>query len=661
MKNRINELVNIINKANYQYHVADDPEITDQEYDNYLRELYDLEKKYPQYIREDSPTKKIGGEIIDEFTKITHDKMMMSLSNVFNEDEIRQFDSRIKKENIVPQYVCELKIDGLSVSLKYENGILKTGATRGDGFVGEDITHNVKTIKSIPLKINQNIDVEVRGEIFMCKEVLNRLNENRIKNNQPVFKNARNAAAGSVRQLNSKIAAERNLDSFIYHLPNPEDYGIKTHEEALRFMKSLGFKVNPNNRLVNNIDEVLSFVDEKTNKRNELPYDIDGVVIKLNDVSQQLQMGYTERYPKWATAYKFPALEVYTKLKDIVFTVGRTGQVTPNAILEPVMLMGSLISKTTLHNEDYVVEKDIKIGDIVSIKKAGDVIPEVTGVLFERRKGTEKKFVMTNICPICGERLSRKENESAYYCLNPKCDAKHIEGLIHFASKDAMNIDGFGDKIVEDFYNMGYLKRISDYYSLNKYKNELMELEGFGEKSILKLLNEIEESKYNSLERLLFGLGIRHVGKKTAKLLAKNYKSLKALMETSFDNLSNISDIGNVIAKSVTNYFKNEENISEITKLENVGINTKYIDNSRSNDRNFYNKIFVLTGTLNNISREEAQTIIENRGGKTTSSVSKNTDVVIVGDKPGSKYDKALELNVEIWTEKQFLNLIEEE
>ena len=522
VKQRIDYLVDIINEANYNYHVLDNPTITDQEYDKYLRELYTLEEKYPDLVREDSPTQKIGGEVIDDFKKITHDKPMMSLSNVFNEEEVRLFDERIKKEGIIPEYVCELKIDGLSVSLKYKNGKFVSAATRGDGITGEDITHNAKTIKTIPLKLKENIDIEVRGEIYMSKKTLDELNKERAKNNEPLLKNARNAAAGSIRQLDSKIAAKRKLDTFIYHLPNPEDFGIKTHYEALEFMKNLGFKTNPNNKIVGSIDEVIDFIKEKTKIRDTLPYDIDGIVIKVNNIKEQLDLGFTARYPKWATAYKFPAELVYTKLKDIIFTVGRTGQVTPNAILEPVIVMGSLISKTTLHNEDYVKDKEIMIGDTVAIKKAGDVIPEVVSVLKERRNGTEIPFEMAKTCPICGSALIRKETESAYYCHNPKCDAKHIEGLIHYAGRNAMNIEGFGDSITEDFYNMGYLKRVYDYYTLYKYKDELMSLEGFGEKSIIKLLSSIEKSKENSLERLLFALGIRHVGAKTAKILDKH-------------------------------------------------------------------------------------------------------------------------------------------
>ena len=660
IKKRIDELVEIINEANYNYHVLDNPTITDQEYDKYLRELYLLEEKYPDLVRDDSPTKKIGGEVIDGFKKVTHDKPMMSLSNVFNEDELRDFDNKIKKEGINPEYICELKIDGLSVSLKYQKGILISAATRGDGITGEDITHNAKTIKTIPLKLKKEIDIEVRGEIYMSKKTLEHLNQKRKENNEPLLKNARNAAAGSIRQLDSKIAAQRKLDTFIYHLPNPEDFGIKSHYEAIEFMKELGFKINPNNYFAKDIDEVINFINEKEASRQSLPYDIDGIVIKINNISEQLKLGYTSRFPKWATAYKFKAELAYTKLKDIIFTVGRTGQVTPNAILEPVILMGSLISKTTLHNEDYVIEKDIKIGDTVAIKKAGDVIPEVVNVLEDRRTGDEIPFKMTKTCPICGSILIRKETESAYYCQNKNCDAKHIESLIHYASRDAMNIEGFGDSIVEDFYNMGYLKRYNDFYTLDKYKDELMALEGFGEKSIIKLLSNIEKSKENSLERLLFALGIRHVGAKTAKILAKNYKNIDNLMNATYEELSEIYDIGDIIAKSIVSYFENSENIEIINKLKEHNINMNYVNNNYKEIEDFLDKTFVLTGTLTSITREEASSIIENFGGKVSGSVSKKTSAVIVGENPGSKYNKALSLGIPIWEEAEFLEKIEE-
>ena len=659
IKDRIKYLCDIINKANYDYHVLDNPTITDQEYDKYLDELYKLESKYPDLVRDDSPTKKIGGEVLDKFEKVIHDKPMMSLSDVFNEDEIVLFDSRIRKEGITPKYVCELKIDGLSVSLKYEKGIFKSAATRGDGVVGEDITNNVRTIKTVPQRINEDIDIEVRGEIFMSKKTLEELNKKRKENGESLFKNCRNAAAGSIRQLDSSIAKSRNLEVFIYHLPNPEDYGIKTHLEALEFMEKLGFRTNKqNNKLVNNVNEVLNYIEEKGKARADLPYDIDGVVIKLNDLSDQKKMGFTARYPKWATAYKFPAEISYTKLIDIKFTVGRTGQVTPNAILEPVSVMGSTISKTTLHNEDFVLDKEIKIGDVVGIKKAGDVIPEVVCVLKERRDGTEKDFLMTKTCPICGSTLVKKENESAYYCVNPNCNRRIIESLIHYASRDAMNITGFGERIIEDFYNFGYIKSILDFYKLDKISEELKELEGFGNKSIENLLTEIENSKHNSLERLIFGLGIRYVGKKTAKLLARTYKTMDNLIKTTYDELKEISDIGESIANSVYEYFKSDVNIKLINDLKELGINMEYLQEEEEKE-NFANKTFVITGTLSR-GRDEIRGIIESFGGKVTDSVSKKTDYVIVGDNPGSKYDKAIKLEIQILKEEDLNKMLEE-
>ena len=660
IETRMKELIEILNQANYNYYVLDNPTITDQEYDKYLRELIKLETKYPELKQENSPSERVGGTVIDSFNKIVHEVPMMSLSNVFNESEIINFDNKIKKEVPNPSYVMELKIDGLSVSLLYKNGKLVRGATRGDGVTGEDITHNVKTIKSIPLTLNRPLDIEVRGEIYMSKKSFNDLNEKRIKDGEEPFANPRNAAAGSVRQLDSSIAASRNLDAFLYHLPGAEKYDIHTQSDALEFMKSLGFVVNPNIKLVHNIDELLTFTNYWTDHRDELPYEIDGIVIKLNDLNSQKKLGFTAKYPKWATAYKFPATLVLTKLKDIKFTVGRTGQVTPNAILEPVILMGSTISKTTLHNEDYVIERDIRIGDTIAIKKAGDVIPEVVKVIEERRDGSEIPFEMTKVCPICGSMLVRKEEQAAYYCVNEHCDAKKIEGLIHFVSRNAMNIDGFGDRIIEDFYNMGYLKSVVDFYNLYKFKEELMELEGFGEKSINNLLESIENSKKNSLERLLFALGIRYVGNKTAKILAQNFKDMNNLSKQSFDDLSKVKDIGDVIAKSVVDYFNNENNLKIINDLKELNINMKYLGTDVLTETEFSGKTFVLTGSLENTTRDEAKEIIESLGGNVTGSVSKKTDVVITGANPGSKYDKAIKLGITIWNEQEFIDKVNE-
>ncbi len=654
MKERMEQLIQIINEADYNYHTLDNPTITDQEYDKYLRELFEIEEAHPEWIREDSPTQHAGGKVIEGFEKAEHKIPMMSLSNVFNESEIIAFDERIKKEGVTPKYVAELKIDGLSVSLLYEKGKLVRAATRGDGLVGEDITHNAKTIKTIPLVLKEPVDIEVRGEIFMNKKTLEELNEKRKKENQPLLQNCRNAAAGSIRQLDSKIAAERKLDTFIYHLPNPLDYNLHTHKEALEYMKSLGFKVNPNNKLVGNINELLEFIEEKATLRPTLPYDIDGIVIKVNDIEQQQKLGYTAKYPKWATAYKFPAEEVVTKLTDIIFTVGRTGQITPNAVLEPVIVAGSTISRATLHNEDFVKEKGLKIGDIVSIRKAGDVIPEVVEVKKERRTGEEKDFVMIKECPMCNSNLIKKEGQVDYYCPNDKCPARHIESLIHFASRDAMNIEGLGDRIMEDFYNFKFIGNLADIYSLKRYEKDLVRLEGYGDKSVSNMLEAIENSKNNSLERLIFGLGIPHVGAKTAKVLAQKYETMDNLMNTSVEELTKIPDIGEIIAKSVTDYFNDSSNRGIVEELKELGLNMNYLGQKVEENELFTGKTFVLTGSLTIYTRDEAKEKIESLGGKTVDSVSKKTSVVIVGEAPGSKYRKAQELGIEIWTEEQF-------
>lgn len=660
IKKRVEELTNILNDANYKYYVLDEPTITDQEYDKYLRELEELEQKYKEFARDDSPTKRVGGEVLDSFKKVTHKIPMMSLSDVFSESEVVNFDERIKKEGIRPQYVCELKIDGLSVSLLYEHGKLVRAATRGDGVVGEDITHNVKTIKSVPLTLNEDIDIEVRGEIYMSKKSLEKVNLERIKNGEKPLQNARNGAAGSIRQLDSKVAAKRGLDVWIYHLPNPLDYGIHTHYEALEFMKKLGFKTNPNNRLVNNINEVLEFISEKNAERNSLPYDIDGIVIKVNNIDQQQELGFTAKYPKWATAYKFPAEEVLTRLNDIIFTVGRTGQITPNAVLDPVIVMGSTIARATLHNENYIKEKDLRIGDIVSIRKAGDVIPEVVEVKKERRTGNEKNFEMIHNCPICGTTLVKKEGQVDYFCLNEHCPTRKIESLIHFAERDAMNIDGLGEKIMEDFFNFSFIRTIPDIYLLQTHREDLTRLEGYGEKSVTKLLEAIEKSKSNSLEKLLFGLGIPHVGSKTAKIIASHYHNIDNIMKATLEDLSSINDIGEIIAKSIVDYFQKEDNKIIIERLKQYGINMNYLGQKIIKDETFYGKTFVLTGTMTEYKRDEAKNLIENYGGKTSSSVSKKTDVVIAGAEPGSKYDKAVELGITIWSEEDFKKNIEE-
>ena len=657
-KKRIDELTSILKKANYEYYNLDNPSITDQEYDKYLRELINLEEKYPEYADPNSPTKRVGGEAIDKFQKVRHAIPMISLSNVFNEDEIRDFDKRIRNAGFKPEYVCELKIDGLSVSLHYEHGKLKFAATRGDGVTGEDITHNVKTIKTVPLDLGRDIDIEVRGEIYMNKATLERINREREAKGEVKLQNVRNAAAGSIRQLDPKVAAKRHLDTWIYHLPNPLDYGIATHYEALQYMKELGFKVNPASKLVHDIDGILAFIREYTEKRSSLPYEIDGIVIKVNDIRMQQELGSTTKYPRWATAYKFPAEEVLTKLVDIKFTVGRTGQVTPNAVLEPVLVMGSTIRRATLHNEDYCRGLDLRIGDIVSIKKAGDVIPEVVEAKTERRVGTEKPFEMIHTCPICGSELVKKGNVD-YFCVNDACPKKNIEGLIHYASRNAMNIDGLGDEILEDFYNEGFIRSIPDFYHLNEHKEDIIELEGYGLKKVNNLLLAIEESKQNSVERLIFGLGIPGIGAKNAKLLASAYHDMQGLENATYEDLISIKDIGDILAHNIVNFFANPSNLELIHTLEDLGVNMKYLGAEAKINENFTDKKFVLTGSISFMSRDEIKELIESYGGKCVDSVSKKTDVVIVGEAPGSKYTKAQELGIPIWNEEKFKEIVD--
>lgn len=657
MKERIEYLVKLLNKAGYEYYTLDNPSITDQEYDKYLRELELLEEKYPEYKMADSPTQRVGGKVISKFEKVVHEKPMLSLPDVFNIEEIENFYNKIKNAGISPHFVCEQKIDGLSVSLVYKNGVLVSAATRGDGTVGENITHNVKTIKNVPLSLPEKIDIEVRGEIFMHKDTLKSLNEERKKEGLPLLQNCRNAAAGSIRQLDSSVAAKRNLDVFIYHLPNPEDYNLKTHHEALDFMKKLGFKVNTEwNKLVSSLTQIEDYINNLGSKRESLSYDIDGVVIKVDELTAQKNLGYTAKYPRWAIAYKFPNDEVYTRLNDIIFTVGRTGQITPNAVLDPVIIMGSTISRATLHNEDNVISLGLKIGDIVAVHKAGDVIPEVIRALPERRTGKEKDFVMIKNCPICGSTLVKKGENIDYFCVNNDCPKRNIELLIHFASKNAMNIDGFGDRVVEDLYNMKYVLNIDDFYHLEKYKEDLKLLEGYGEKSVEKLLLSIENSKNNSLERLLFGLGISNVGSKTAKILAKKFQTMDALIAADEEVLTNIKDIGSIIAKSIVDYFNN--NMDLIDRLKKLNINMNYLGEKEVYNEDITDKKFVITGTIENIPRDEIKLFIENNGGTVTGSVSKNTDAVIVGTDPGSKYDKALKLNIKIINEEEIKRIM---
>ena len=650
IENRINELIELINKASYEYYVLDNPTITDQEYDDAYKELLRLEEKYPELKREDSPTNRVGGEALSKFEKVTHNTPMLSFDDIFNEDEILAFDERIKKVIKNPTYTVEPKMDGLSGSLLYKNGVLVRAATRGDGITGEDITLNVKTIKSVPLKLTKPIDIEVRGEIYMSKRAFEMANLEKSKNGENLFANPRNAAAGSVRQLDSKITAKRNLDYMAYFIPNPSDYGIKTQKESLDYLKELGFVTNYKlNKLAHSGEELIKCINEIGELRDTLPYEIDGAVLKVNDLDDEETLGYTSRVPKWGIAYKFPAKEVLTTVKEIKFTVGRTGKITPNAIFDPVHVAGSLISKATLHNEDYCKEKDIRVGDVVSIRKAGDVIPEVVEVKLDRRRDDSMPFIMIDTCPICNTPLIKKD--SHHFCPNTHCPARNIERLIYYASRDAMNIDGLGDEIIEDFYNMGYLKDISDFYELYKYHDELMELEGFGEKSISNLIEGINNSKHNSLERLLCALGIKNVGKRTAKMLAKKYKTLDNLINASYEELVNIKDIGEIIAVSIRDYFDDPKNIEVINKLKEHGLNMEYLGND-SEKANFTDKTFVITGTLS-MGRDEFRNKIESLGGKVSESVSKKTDYLVLGENPGSKYTKARELGIKIINEEE--------
>ena len=657
MKQRYDELIALIEKANYEYYTLDNPTLTDREYDNMMSELLDIEEKYPELRRPDSPTQKVGGEIISEFKKVQHKIPMFSIADVFNESEIVAFDERVRKEFPNPSYVCELKIDGLAVSLIYENGIFKSAATRGNGTIGEDITHNVKTIKSLPLRLNKPETIEVRGEIYMPKKSFNKLNEQREKNGEPLFQNPRNAAAGSIRQLDSKVAASRGLEGYWYYFVNAREFGIRKHSDALDFASRLGFRTNPERRICNGIEEVIQYVIEYTLKRKDLPYDIDGIVIKVNDMDLYDKIGYTAKTPKWAIAYKFPPEVVTTKLEDIIFTVGRTGKITPNAVLSPVRVQGSMIQRATLHNEDFISERDLRIGDIVALRKAGDVIPEVVYALKDKRDGSEKLFEMCDTCPVCGSKLVKKD--AMHFCMNKNCDARNIEGLIHFSSKDAMDIEGLGEKVCEQFFNQKFIHSISDIYKLYNLRNELINIDGFSNVSVDKLFDAIEKSKSNSLERLIFGLGIKEVGVKTAKVLAKTFKTLDRLKDASKEELLEVQDIGEVSASSIYEYFHNEHNLLLIDELRLLGLNFEYLGSTTTNgDSIFSGKVVVLTGTLESMGRKEATNLLEDLGAKVTSSVSKSTDYVIFGSEAGSKLTKAQELNIQTMDEETFIQLI---
>lgn len=658
LKSKVEELRNLLEKYNYEYYVLDNPSVSDAEYDRLMQELIKIETEHPEFKSNLSPTQRVGGIVQDEFKKIVHKRTMLSLANAFNEDDLRDFDRKVKELSGLKdiEYMCEMKIDGLGMSLLY-NGNLIYAATRGDGVTGEDVTSNVITIKSIPSHISVKGDLEVRGEVFMPKKSLEELNKKRKENGETLFANARNAAAGSIRQLDSRIAASRNLDAFWYYFVNAKDFNIRYHSKALDFLDELGFKTNKERRLVPNIDGVFDYINEYSKKRPSLAYDIDGIVIKVNDMSLYDKLGYTAKTPRWAIAYKFPPTEVQTKLLDIIFTVGRTGKITPNAVLEPVRVAGSLVQRATLHNEDFILEKNLMIGDYVVLRKAGDVIPEVVKNVISRRDGSEKPFQMITNCPVCGAPLIKKD--AMHFCVNPSCPARQIESIIHYASREAMDIEGMGEKVVEQFFNQRFFKNIAEIYTLFNHRDEIIALDGWQRKSIDNLLEAIENSKGNSLERLLFGLGIKEVGAKMAKSLAKIYLTLDNLMNASEEELLSIKDVGPVVAHSLITYFANPTNLKLIEELKGYGINMKYLGQISSLATSYFSgKTVVLTGSLTSYSRKEASELLENLGAKVTGSVSKSTDVVIAGIDAGSKLNKAKELGITVLDEDEFLSLI---
>jgi DNA ligase (NAD+) len=658
---RVRRLRELLDKYNYEYHVLDNPSVPDSEYDRLMQELIELETRYPELVTPDSPTQRVGGEPLKAFKKVTHKTPMLSLSNAFNEGDLRDFDRRVRQAvGDEVSYVCELKIDGLAVSLTYEEGLFVLGATRGDGTTGEDITQNLKTIRSLPLRLKEPVDLEVRGEVYMPRRSFERLNKKREAEGETLFANPRNAAAGSLRQLDPKIAAERQLDIFLYQIGSAPGRALRTHSEGLEWLKALGLKTNPEWRRCATIDDVLDYIDYWTKKRPELAYDIDGIVIKVDDLDQQRRLGFTAKSPRWAIAYKFPAEEVVTTLEDIELTVGRTGVITPTAVLKPVQVAGTTVSRATLHNEDLIREKDIRIGDHVIVHKAGDIIPEVVGVLFDRRTGNEVPYRMPDRCPECGGELVRLEGEVALRCINPKCPAQIREGLIHFVSRNAMNIEGLGEKVITQLFERDLIHDVADLYAL-KYE-DLIKMERMGDKSANNLLAAIAASKENSLERLLFGLGIRYVGEKAAKTLAQAFGHIDRLIAATKEELLAVDEVGEKMADSIRTFFDNPDCLALIDELKAHGVNMAYKGPAPSDesaaDSPFNGKTVVLTGKLEAMSRGEAQKEIERRGGKVTGSVSRKTDLVIAGSDAGSKLSKARELGVEVWDEARFLEAL---
>ncbi len=657
----IEALREVLNQYGYEYYVLDKPSVPDVEYDQKLQELRKLEEEFPELVTQDSPTQRVGGEPLEAFQKVEHKVPMLSLGNAFNEQDLRDFAKRAAQGTDEPvSFVCELKIDGLAISLTYENGKFILGSTRGDGSIGENITSNLRTIRSIPLTIKEKENLEVRGEAYMPHKSFLALNEKREEKEEEPFANPRNAAAGSLRQLDPKIAAKRNLDIFLYGVGEWNNSNLTSHSDRLEALSKLGFKTNPEWRKCETIEEVLEFVEYWTNERPNLSYEIDGIVVKVDNLDQQEELGYTAKSPRWAIAYKFPAEEAVTRLTDIELSVGRTGVVTPTAILEAVKVAGTTVKRASLHNEDLIREQDIRIGDTVVIKKAGDIIPKVVRVLTEKRTGDEEEFHMPTECPACESELVRLEEEVALRCINPNCPAQLKEGLIHFVSRNAMNIDGLGEKVIIQLFQENLVKTIADIYRLKR--EALLELERMGEKSVDNLLQAIEVSKGNSLEKLLFGLGIRFVGSKAAKTLATEFETMKNIQRASYEDLIAVDEIGDKMADSIVQYFQEEKVINLLDELRELGINMEYNGPKRpeaDEDSIFAGKTVVLTGKMEKFTRTEAKERIEAKGGSVTGSVSKKTDILIAGEDAGSKYDKAQKLGITIWDEQELETALE--
>ena len=659
IEQRVTELHQLLHQYNYEYHVQDNPSVPDSEYDKLLHELIDIEREHPELKTDDSPTVRVGGTPVSAFEKVDHDTPMLSLGNAFSEEDLLAFDKRVKDEVGEVEYMVELKIDGLAVSLKYVDGVFVQGLTRGDGTTGENITQNLKTIHAIPLTLSVPLTFEVRGEAYMPRKSFLALNAYREKVGEPLAANPRNAAAGSLRQLDSKLTAKRKLDIFLYSVNDLRELNAQSQSEALDKLDEIGFKTNHERKLCRNMEEVFEYIKYWTEKRNDLAYDIDGIVIKVNDLSKQDELGFTAKSPKWAIAYKFPAEEVITTLNDIELSIGRTGVVTPTAILEPVKVAGTTVGRASLHNEDLIREKDIRIGDSVVIRKAGEIIPEVVRVVLDRRPEGTKPYNMPEICPSCGHELVRIEGEVALRCINPKCDAKLVEGVIHFVSRTAMNIDGLGERIVEVLYNEDIINDVADLYTLERER--LLTLERMGEKKVDKLLAAIEASKTNSLERLLFGLGIRHLGAKASMVLAREFGTMDNLKDATVETLTQIDDIGEKMAQSLVTYLQNEDIINLLEKLEQYGVNMRYTGVTKDDIELhpvFGEKTIVLTGKLTIMSRSEATKALTNLGAKVTSSVTKKTDIVIAGSDAGSKREKADSLGIPVWTEQMMVDAL---